>query len=383
MTTLSVTAARAREELVVRAASADDVMGVFRTASERLRRLVPFDAAVWLATDPATQLPTAPTRSENMEERARVNREECVRVWEREFLMEDVNLYGELTRAEIPAGGLRATTDDLPRRSPRYRSLLRAKGFADELRAVMRVDGSPWAFVSLFRDEGRPAFEQREVELVATLSRPLGQAVRDHTRSSSHTDRTGEQRGPGLMLFAPSGELISANDDARRWLDELPHDPVESADFGGPLPMVLVAALMRARAITAEHDNGSARARVRSTAGRWLVCHASCLRDADGRIGNTALVLEPAKASEMAPIIVKAYQLLPREQQITQLIAQGLRTADIASRLFLSPHTVRGYVKAIFEKVGVTSRGELVAKLFAEHYAPVHLDPSAFESVGD
>ena len=49
-------------------------------------------------------------------------------------------------------------------------------------------------------------------------------------------------------------------------------------------------------------------------------------------------------------------------------------TADIADELFLSAHTVRDYVKTIFEKVGVSSRGELVARLFAEHYAPVHLD---------
>jgi hypothetical protein len=34
---------------------------------------------------------------------------------------------------------------------------------------------------------------------------------------------------------------------------------------------------------------------------------------------------------------------------------------------------VRGYVKTSFEKVGVSSRGELVAKLFADHYVPVHM----------
>jgi hypothetical protein len=29
-------------------------------------------------------------------------------------------------------------------------------------------------------------------------------------------------------------------------------------------------------------------------------------------------------------------------------------------------------VKAVFAKVGVSSRGELIAKLFAEFYEPVH-----------
>ena len=83
-------------------------------------------------------------------------------------------------------------------------------------------------------------------------------------------------------------------------------------------------------------------------------------------------MIEPAKASEVAPIITEAYDLSPRERQITQLIARGAGTADIAAGLHLSAHTVRDYVKAIFEKVGVSSRGELVARLFAEHYAPIH-----------
>jgi DNA-binding NarL/FixJ family response regulator len=42
---------------------------------------------------------------------------------------------------------------------------------------------------------------------------------------------------------------------------------------------------------------------------------------------------------------------------------------------------VRDHVKAIFEKVGVSSRGELVATLFAEHYAPTHFDAVGHDRV--
>lgn len=92
-------------------------------------------------------------------------------------------------------------------------------------------------------------------------------------------------------------------------------------------------------------------------------------------------MIEPAKASEIAPIIVQAYELSVREQEITEYIAQGFSTTEIADRLHLSRYTVRDHVKAIFEKVGVSSRGELVAKLYVEHYAPSQLDPSNIEVI--
>jgi DNA-binding CsgD family transcriptional regulator len=375
------TVARHREGLITRAVEAGSVRALFAAASERLRRLVPFDAAVWLATDPATNLPTAPTRSENMLRFG--GRGACLRIWELEFLVDDVNLYRDLAGATSPASGLRIATGDRPTRSARYREILRPHGFDDELRAVLRVDGSGWASVGLYREQGRPAFDAGEAELVASLSAPLAAAVREHARRTGRPAGAAEVRGPGLMVFAPDGELTAMNDDARAWLDELPCELEEQSAFGIRLPIMVASTVMRARAIAEARDRGTARARMRSSAsGRWLVCHASTLRASDGTVGDTALVIEPAKASEVAPIIVQAYELSPREQEITQLIAQGLGTADLASRLFLSTHTVRDYVKAIFEKVKVSSRGELVAKLFAEHYAPVHLDPSQHDRTG-
>jgi DNA-binding CsgD family transcriptional regulator len=374
---VSPKAATTRKELINRAAAADSLAELFATASTGLQKVVPFDGAVWLAVDPATGLPTAPTWSDapHIE-----GSDACQRAWELELMTDDVNLFHGLARAETPAGGLRMATDDRPKSSARYRELLRPNDLADELRAVLRTGGSPWAYFMVFREAGRPAFSALEVDLVAGLSDPLAAAVRDHSRLDEGTADC-DSHGPGLMLFDPDGELISVNDDALAWLeeiswlDQLPPNYQAEGTFGLRLPMAVVGTLVRARAIARGRDHRPAHTRIRSRAGRWLACHASCLRDVNGTIGNTALVIEPAKASEIAPIIVQAYELTPREQQIAELISQGAATGEIAGKLYLSTHTVRDHIKSIFDKVGVASRGELVATVFAEHYAATHFDP--------
>jgi DNA-binding CsgD family transcriptional regulator len=167
---------------------------------------------------------------------------------------------------------------------------------------------------------------------------------------------------------------LSANEQATAWLAELPPGLEVPSDLGVAVPMWTLATVFRALAVAWARGDGTARARVRTRRGLWLVCHASCLRGPDGSLGSIAVVVEPAKAAEIAPIIVQAYDLTDRERQITRLIACGAGIGEIAEELFLSTHTVRDHVKAIFHKVGVSSRGELVAKLFAEYYEPVHVD---------
>ena len=54
--------------------------------------------------------------------------------------------------------------------------------------------------------------------------------------------------------------------------------------------------------------------------------------------------------------------LTTRELEVLQLVAQGLRNADIADRLFLSRKTVAHHVSAILRKLDVASRGQAGAK---------------------
>jgi DNA-binding NarL/FixJ family response regulator len=52
--------------------------------------------------------------------------------------------------------------------------------------------------------------------------------------------------------------------------------------------------------------------------------------------------------------------LSARERQVTQCLASGMTNRDIADSLGLSPHTVKNYLFRIFDKLGVSSRTELL-----------------------
>lgn len=56
--------------------------------------------------------------------------------------------------------------------------------------------------------------------------------------------------------------------------------------------------------------------------------------------------------------------LTPREEQVVALVAEGLSNRGVARELSLSEHTVKKYLFRIFEKLGVSTRVELVLYAF-------------------
>ena len=98
------------------------------------------------------------------------------------------------------------------------------------------------------------------------------------------------------------------------------------------------------------------------------------LKDASaGRI--VGAVLEVARGgAPVSPLVAKKLlgyvrgdtdeendlDITAREREVLDLIVEGLIEDAIADRLFISPHTVRGHIKNLYEKLQVHSRAEVV-----------------------
>jgi DNA-binding NarL/FixJ family response regulator len=61
-----------------------------------------------------------------------------------------------------------------------------------------------------------------------------------------------------------------------------------------------------------------------------------------------------------APMLAKVVALSKREEEIARLVASGFSNCEIAQRLSLSRHTVKNYLFRVYEKLGISTRIELV-----------------------
>jgi len=73
--------------------------------------------------------------------------------------------------------------------------------------------------------------------------------------------------------------------------------------------------------------------------------------------------------------------LTRREEDVVRLVADGLINREIAGQLHLSEHTVKNYLFRIFEKLGISSRVELVTYAIANIERRLALPAASFEEL--
>jgi DNA-binding CsgD family transcriptional regulator len=281
-----------------------------------------------------------------------------------EYVVEDVNKWGFLAHSGRIAGASSLATHGALDRSERHRSHA-GYGYGDELRVPFVRDGIYWGAAAFLREPDEPWFTEADVAAIRVLAEPIAAGLQRATSFAAEAPFT--DHGPGVVVFGADGVPESVSPAAERWITELDEHPPP------PVPAeskVVQAIAARARSIAPGTDplELTARARVRTRSGRWLLMYGTRLEG--GEQGRTAVVIHPASPHDVAPVVALSYGLTARECEVVMLCIQGRATKDIAAALSLSPYTVQDHLKAIFGKTGAATRGELVGRVFLDHYAP-------------
>jgi DNA-binding CsgD family transcriptional regulator len=332
-----------------------DARELIGALARQLGSALAHDGLLVLRTDPTTVLPTDGVVQA-------LPPALCKPFWDNELLEPDYNKFAELARSDPAAATLAGATGGELARSRRYRNLYQQLGISDELRVSFTArDGSCWGIAQLVR-RGGARFSSAERDLLAGAAQLVAAALR--ARFALAAPAVSPQRGPAVVILGSDGEIESITPEAREWLAEL---VAGSATGMAPVPEPVYVVAGRARAARAGLSTEPAGAQLRTVTRGWLHLHATCLEG--GQAGDSvAVVITPARAPELMPLLALGYRLTQREQEVLQFLARGMSTAEITHQLGISPHTVRDHIKSLFGKVGVRSRPELLARIFAEHY---------------
>ncbi len=323
----------------------------------RLRELVDCDGGALLVMDPATRLFSTGAVDELPEA-------SCHPYFTYE-LGEDDRTF---RRMAIDRSSASRVDDETAGNDPLI-SVLRPHGFAAELRAVCGDAQAVWGGVTLWRRAGRAPFTVRDEDLLNRESGRLGADLRDAVVGSLGTTGLGAAEVPAFaagalgVLLVADGEVVEASPEVVDVLRELDHPAADEyrhvdhlrALAGGPLPFTTVLRTPRG----------------------WVTAYGTRL-GAD----RVAVTLSAAGPDRLLGTRVVAAGLSSREIEVTRLLCRGLSDREIARELGVSEHTAHDHVRAVRRKLGVRSRSEVSAMVFAEQYFEGFLASAAVTHTG-
>ncbi len=351
---------RAEERISTLAGRGSDVVTFWRGCGEVLADTVPhFLGPCWFTVDPASLLMTSHFQEGLPEFPAE---------WAAaEYAEDDVNHIADVARSPRGISTLHDATGGDPASSPRWHANMAYGGDQEMVASLRTRGGEAWGSLSLYREPDRPLFDESEMAFVRAVAPVLADGARRALLIGEAADPEGPD-APGLVVLSGEWKPESVSPGVERWLAELP----DGAWDRGRLPPSVLAvagrAMASAGASAVDDPSEVAVARVLTRSGTWVVLHGVPL--IAGGSSRVAVIVEPAHPARISPLLMAAYRLTEREQELTRLVLQGFSTSEIADRLVISAHTVQQHLKSVFDKTGVHSRRDLVSKVFFAHYEP-------------
>lgn len=341
---------RVRRDIAALATAGLGVSELHAAVIRVIGEAVSTDLTCWAAIDPETLVISTMVSGET-----RIPPEYEPRLVEAEYSADEPHTFATLALRKEPVAKLSDLPDRERGRSARLNNVWRPLGLDRELRVLFLADGVCWGAAGMVR-AGRD-FTDRETEFLAAVAPAIATATRLAVRSPGPRGTPGGR--PGIVVVGPRGELRAVTPAAREWQDRL--NEITPGRFMVMMQVMAVGARTAA--------SGSFRARLRDVHGQWAVLQASPLIGGDD--DQIAVAIEPATGDQLTGLLLVAYGLTSRERDICREVIAGHSTADIAGALFISVHTVQDHLKSVFAKVGVRSRGELVARLRPDGSGPV------------
>ncbi len=326
------------------AADADTLPDLGGELSRRLHRLVPHDGHMLSGSDPVTGAGCFLTEH---------NGYDCDHY-------RRVRTDGLLTRP--PDSSLRPARRSLvtvlgtgvpvsPGGAPLL-DLMTSEGWSGELRLALADRGTLWGTLVLLREKGRPPFTPADVRGAQQIVAPLAESLRRYvTRAAPHPVRTAMP--PGVLIVDAADAIKSVTPTGRDWLRLCFPNLVLDNDEDLSITLWNFAAAAR-------NESGAVLSRI-PTAHGWVALQAQHL--AGARRGEVAITVGSATAGELLPAVTAWYGITPREHAVIEQVLQGRSGKQISRSLDLSQHTTNDHLKAVYRKIRVSGRGELIATL--------------------
>ncbi len=341
--------ARSRERLLRLCAGGMDADVLRQEVVAELRRSIGFAVWGWPLADPDTLLATTGIADSAVWPIV-------ARLVACEEGSDDLNKDRTLATGD-PVGILSDATRGSLACSKRWREILGPFGFGDELRMACVDRYGCWGHLRLYRQAGDRSFTQSDADLMRVISPALASALRKSSVRAASV-RASEPLTAGIVILDDDLGLRSWTRDAGQWFEAFAGD---APPRGANARCAVYSAASRYLANERMGAGVAARARLRLGDGRWVVAEANRLA---GENRGIAVTVRGAATSDVLDVLVRAHGLAPRERELVSSVLEGLDTTDIARRLSISRNTVQQHLKAIFFKVGVRGRRQLLAGIF-------------------
>jgi len=288
-----------------------------RAITDRVRRVMPIDAACWHGLDPANVLMTTANPVELLANGFLTAETESIAagaVLSSEYQRDDVNSFSSLATRRRPSAILSETTRGRPERSARYNEFLAPFGLPHEMRTVMVTRGRAWGCVVFHRTEDSGDFTPEEATVMGRLSRPIAEALRSTLRVDAA--RRAGPLAPGMILLDQNDDIELATPAGDEILELLRH--ADPTDRRMPACVLIVAAQTRA----AVKEGRQAVPRHVPTAAGWISLHGSV---PDGHPDRVAVILQGTSEDSAAPLRLEAFCPQPARARRCHACRAGTR----------------------------------------------------------